>query len=115
MTRLSEQLKNEERNYTTRSLVEILENLVVWLLFVVIACVACLTACQKTINPPVEQRVFFMDEVFCRKDPKGRMIVVTPAGDLWDFLVVGQGAWAEDQELLNQCEAQGVIKRNHKK
>lgn len=44
-------------------------------------------------------------------NPQGRMIVETPAGDLWDFLVVGQGAWSDAQEDLNQCEEKGLIKR----
>jgi hypothetical protein len=66
--------------------------------------------CAPIINPPIEERVFFPDEVLCKilwdkpiPDGMKCQLTVPSVGDLKEFLVVGQGAWIKDQELIDQC------------
>lgn len=81
----------------------------------IIFCAVLNFGCHKYALPPVEQRVFFPQEVSCRENPNGQVVLQTPGGDLYDFMIVGGGRYYEDNTLLDQCEAKGLIEKRKKK
>lgn len=75
------------------------------------------TSCQRIINPKLESRLFFPDEVKCKiigpielKNYKCELYV-EGVGSLEDFLLIGHSRFVEDQELLELCEKKGLVQR----
>lgn len=53
--------------------------------------------------------MFFPSEVRCED---GGLPILPEGADWFKFMIVGQGRFVEDDRLLDECEALGLIKRS---
>ena len=78
------------------------------------ACYLLLGCRPRVINPSMEERIFFQSEVQCEIVRDQCRFFVKDLGPMEEFLIVGKGAYERDQEDLQTCEEQALIRKKDK-
>jgi len=74
--------------------------------------------CIKLLSTPPEERVYFPEELSCvaaviiseESKEDGFTCKLPPGGKLEDFLIVGQKAWLDKIDLIDDCIDAGLLK-----